>query len=267
MASQDVGLGATYQQTSSLIQRKLGKLFLQSELNPRLGDAILDLGCGTGELSAHLAELVGQHGRVVGVDPDTDRIKVAQESYRTVRNLSFVEGSTSNFPLMGSESYNIIFSNLVLHWVSDKDEAFQNMFTSLIPGGGIFLLYNDRLPTRCSRFYHELNPENLHRILNAYHFQTRPVIEEMCTAAGFNILKSYDHKDLDLVFENGESLCSLLWATTQGLFDPKLVTEDRLASFCARYSSGEAGKIRFSPTENDFYSVLIAVKPAKTAEY
>ena len=47
------------------------------------------------------------------------------------------------------------------------------------------------------------------------------------------------------------------------MFDPELATEDRLARFCARYSSGEAGKIRLPPGENDLHSFLIAVKPAK----
>ena len=198
----------SYQQTSMIRQREYGKQLIQDELNPQLGDAILDLGCGTGELSAYLAELVGQQGNVLGVDPDIDRIKVAQESHKGVKNLSFVEGSTSNFPNMGSESYNIVFSNFVLHWVPDKGEAFRNMFSSLKPGGKIAVTYNDCLPIGFDLVYRELNPENLDRILNMHKFETRPVIEEMCTAAEFNILKSYDAKVRDFVFEDGDSLCS-----------------------------------------------------------
>ena len=72
---------------------------------------------------------------MLGVDPDIERIKVAQESHKGVKNLSFIEGSTSNFPNMGSESYNIVISNFVLHWIPDKDEAFRNMFSSLKPDG------------------------------------------------------------------------------------------------------------------------------------
>ena len=59
---------------------------------------------GTGELSAYLAELVGRKGKVVAVDPDKERILLAQTSYGDVSNLSFVEGSASNFPGIGSES-------------------------------------------------------------------------------------------------------------------------------------------------------------------
>ena len=255
----------SYQQISSR-QRETGRQLIQDELNLQQGDAILDLGCGTGELSAYLAELVGQQGKVLGVDSDIERIKVAQESHKGVNNLSFVEGSTSNFPNMGTETYDIVYCSSVLHWVTDKRKAFRNMFSSLKPGGKIVMLYCDRLPTVYDRVYHELNPENVDALLNMYKFETRPVIEEMCTAAGFNILKSYEVKARDRVFEDGNSLRSFFWATTHGVFDPQFVTEDRLARFCARYSSGEAGEIRLSPGENDFYCALIAIKPctAKT---
>ena len=59
---------------------------------------------GTGDLSTYLAELVGPKGKVVAVDPDKERILLAQTSYGDVNNLSFLEGSASNFPGIASES-------------------------------------------------------------------------------------------------------------------------------------------------------------------
>ena len=55
-------------------------------------DAILVLGCGTGELSAYLAELVGPEGKVIGVDPDKERIHLALKSHSDIKNLSFEDG-------------------------------------------------------------------------------------------------------------------------------------------------------------------------------
>ena len=104
-------------------------MFIKTDVCPRAGDIILDLGCGTGNLSAYLAELVGPNGKVVAVDPDKERVLLAQQSYGNVRNLSFVEGSASNFP--GINSYDIIFSSYVILWIPDKQQLFNNLFESL----------------------------------------------------------------------------------------------------------------------------------------
>ena len=48
-----------FQQNSTPI-RERGQQFVQNEVKPCKGDVILDLGCGTGAVSAYLAELVGQ---------------------------------------------------------------------------------------------------------------------------------------------------------------------------------------------------------------
>ena len=165
---------------------------------------------------------------------------------------------------MASETYNIIFSNHVLHWVKDKDQAFKNMFNSLKPAGKIALQYCDRSLTTYDHIYRELNPENFHRLHSKLHLVTRPAIEQIWVAAGFNILKSCtDIKAWDFEFKNIQILLSFFWGSTQGVFDPRLVTEDRVAKFLAQYASGEGGEIKICSGESDFHSILIAVKPAK----
>ena len=139
--SYDAALG--YKQSSLSVQKVDGQMFIETEVCPQAGDAILDLGCGTGELSAYLAELVGPQGKVVAVDPDKQQILLAQQSYSEVKNLSFVEGSASNFPGIGSQSYDIIFCNYVIHWIAGKQELFNNMFEGLKHGGKIAIQFVD----------------------------------------------------------------------------------------------------------------------------
>ena len=67
-----------YKQSSLSVQKVDGKKLIKTEVCPQAGDTILDLGCGTGELSAYLAELVGPEGKVVVVDPDKERILLGQ---------------------------------------------------------------------------------------------------------------------------------------------------------------------------------------------
>jgi len=55
-----------YKQASFFAQKVEGEKFIHTDVCPRIGDVILDLGCGAGELSAYLAEPVGPEGNVIG---------------------------------------------------------------------------------------------------------------------------------------------------------------------------------------------------------
>ena len=249
-------------QHASLFQREEGKNLID-DVQIHRGQVILDLGCGTGELSAYLSELVGQDGRVVAVDPDSYRVEVARESHREVKNLEFQEGSSASFPGMGSETYDIVFSNFVLHWIEDKEEAFKNMFRSLKPAGKIVLTYGDRLASIFHKIYGELqNSESMERMLSKVYCERRSKVEGMCSAARFDIVKSFDVKMKDFEFENVESMCSFIAATHQGRFVSELATRDKVSRFCAQYTSGENSKpLTLYADEGDYYSVLIAAKP------
>ena len=73
----DTAIG--YKEDSKSVQKIDGETFIQEDVHAKARDVILDLGCGTGGLSATLAKLVGSEGKVVGVDPDKERILLAQK--------------------------------------------------------------------------------------------------------------------------------------------------------------------------------------------
>ena len=255
--SYEAALG--YKQSSRSVQKVDGKRFIETEVCPQAGDTILDLGCGTGELSAYLSELVGPKGKVVAVDPDKERILLGHQSYSEVKNLSFVEGSASNFP--GINSYDIIFSNYVIHWIPDKQQLFNNMFESLKHGGKIAIQYSDYICPFVSSAYKELNPENAERICKMYHYQRRPKIEQYCSSAGFRITKNYDTHSIQPVFQTIDSLLNWIWSSSHGAFDPALVTEERLQRYYP-YSSRD-GKPPFDfrgIKEESVVCRLVAIK-------
>jgi len=251
-----------YKQSSLSVQKVDGEMFIQTDVCPQVGDAILDLGCGTGELSKYLAQLVGPEGKVVAVDPDKERILLAQESYDEVKNLSFVEGSASNFPGIGSESYDIIFSNHVIHWIPDKQEVFKNMFASLRSGGKMAAQYADNLHPFVLSAYKELNPENEERLISEmFQLEERAKIERYCSSAGFHIFKSYEIRSAQHVFESIESLLDWLSVSTHGVFDPSLVTEERLQRYHPYTSRNGKPPFDFRGTEEQsLFCRLIAVK-------
>ena len=78
-----------YRQAAISVQKLDVETFIQTDVCPKAGDTILDLGCGTGELSAYLAELVGAEGKVIGVDPDSwpERLTIKSRISRFLREM------------------------------------------------------------------------------------------------------------------------------------------------------------------------------------
>ena len=104
------------------------------------GAKVLDMGCGTGELTKFIADVVRPGGEVVGVDPDEARIKIAQEKFKDVENLEFVVGnSVTGFPHDNDEYYDLHLSSYVFHWVlgEEKKLYLQKAYQCLKPGGRI----------------------------------------------------------------------------------------------------------------------------------
>lgn len=108
-------------------------LFLLSRLALTPGTHILDVGCGTGNLTAHIASLVGPTGRVVGVDPSAQRIAIA--SQLSAPNLSFRPGTAEDLSAFPSASFDAVFVNSTLHWVQDQPRAMREFARVLRPGG------------------------------------------------------------------------------------------------------------------------------------
>jgi trans-aconitate methyltransferase len=96
-------------------------------LSPRPGERILDLGCGTGHLTAAIAE-VG--AAVVGLDQSPEMLSQARSAYP---RLEFVEGDARSFSF--AEPFDAVFSNAVLHWVQEPEAVVRRVRDALKPSG------------------------------------------------------------------------------------------------------------------------------------
>lgn len=108
-------------------------IFLLKRLGTVLGMRVLDVGCGPGNLTAHIAEVVSDNGSVVGVDPSKERIAIALE--KIMPNLSFYEGKAEDLSLFPSASIDVVFVNSTFHWVEDQPAALKECARVLKPGG------------------------------------------------------------------------------------------------------------------------------------
>jgi SAM-dependent methyltransferase len=103
---------------------------------PATGARALDIGCGFGDTTQQLAELVGAEGSAVGVDASPRFIEAAREEARQagVANVSFevadVEGAS-----LGEGRYDHAFSRMGTMFFANPVRALRNVRAALVPGG------------------------------------------------------------------------------------------------------------------------------------
>ena len=102
-----------------------------------LGERVLDLGCGAGTDSLVAAQMVGQSGRVTGIDMTPEMLAKARASAAEMgANVEFFEGEVERLPF-ANESFDVVISNGVIDLVPDKDAVFGEISRVLAPGGRI----------------------------------------------------------------------------------------------------------------------------------
>ncbi|UED83882.1 class I SAM-dependent methyltransferase [Streptomyces profundus] len=107
-------------------------------------DAVLDLGCGTGQLALPLAARVGS---VVGMDPEPDMLRLARAegARRGVGNVSWVLGGDNDVPalgaLLGGRGLAATVIGQALHWMRPAP-LLAALRRVTRPGGGVAVLAN-----------------------------------------------------------------------------------------------------------------------------
>src|ERR1051326_411335 len=96
-------------------------------LNPQPAERILDMGCGTGHLTAQIA---AAGAAVLGVDSSPDMIGQARQNYP---NLKFQLADARAFK--AAEPFDAAFSNAALHWIREARDAVRSVHGALKPGG------------------------------------------------------------------------------------------------------------------------------------
>jgi arsenite methyltransferase len=119
-------------------QYKLG-LALAGLARIARGDKVLDIGCGPGNLTSHLAELVGNEGHVLGVDVNEKRISIALKLEEDYPNLTFSVGNAEEVSQFGKDRFDVVFVNATIHWVDDTLKALKAALYVLKPGGRIVI--------------------------------------------------------------------------------------------------------------------------------
>ena len=99
------------------------------------GMRVLDVGCGMGDVSFLVVEIVGPSGSVVGIDLDADALAVAEERRVSMKlaNVSFVRGDFRSAAL--GREFDAAVGRLVLMYQADPTDALRAIAGRLRPDG------------------------------------------------------------------------------------------------------------------------------------
>lgn len=168
-------------------------------LDPKATQRILDLGCGSGQLTSKISELAKE---TIGIDKSAEMIMDAKSKFP---NIEFQVADAGNFRF--SKKFDSIFSNATLHWVKNFKSAIACMYENLNPNGKVVLEFggkgNVQIIVNELRNSLKMRGYNSQSNLDLWYF---PSIGEYSTeleSAGFRVLlaEHYD-RPTELADEN-----------------------------------------------------------------
>jgi len=185
--------------------------------NVRERDSILDIGCGTGSLTAELARLAHK-GKVIGVDPSIEMFDRAKNTCSSFPNISLynIPAQTLEF----RKEFDLVFSNSTFQWIKEQGDVIVRVYRALRPGGRFAV----QMP---AKDFCWAMTENMHsaivalglekkysKMASPWHFPLKEETNRFLKDAGFGNINIF-YKDYTLFFENVNEV--LAWGTSAAL--------------------------------------------------
>ena len=152
-------------------------------LGPQPGERIIDLGCGTGALTAQIAAAGAD---VVGIDASEAMIARARELHPELR---FEVAKGEDFSL--EVPVNAVFSNAALHWMSPPEAVAAAVARALEPGGRFVAEMggSGNIATIVAATYQALAEEGIppEQVRNPWYFPTIGEYASLLERAGFEV--------------------------------------------------------------------------------
>ncbi len=182
------------------------------------GAHVLDFGCGCGDTTEALADVVGPSGKVIGLDVSAPMLKVAEARLKGRTNVELLcaDGATAALPPV-----DVLVSRFGVMFFGNPDAAFANMRKNLKPGGRmVFICWRkfDENPWMqvplFAAYEHvprlpKLGPEDP----GPFSFANQERVTRILTSAGFKAPR-FTPRDVVLDISSGEGLEGAVYQTT-----------------------------------------------------
>jgi ubiquinone/menaquinone biosynthesis C-methylase UbiE len=106
------------------------------------GDSVLDVGCGTGDLTLAAKRQTGQNGKVYGIDAASEMVEVARsKAIKAGIEVDFRPGLIESLPFP-DDSFDVVLSSLMMHHLPAdvKQKGLREINRLLKPGGHLFVV-------------------------------------------------------------------------------------------------------------------------------
>ena len=123
------------------VNRRSSKMIIEMA-GIKAGDRVLDVGCGTGNLTLTAKAYAGAFGFVYGIDASPEMIDVARNNAKRSNLEAVFEVGLIETIAQPDATFDVVISRLVMHHLPDdvKRRGFAEILRVLKPGGHIFLV-------------------------------------------------------------------------------------------------------------------------------
>ncbi|KAL4303568.1 hypothetical protein GQ457_10G025770 [Hibiscus cannabinus] len=192
-------------------QHRIWKRMAVSWSGAKPGDSLLDLCCGSGDLTFLMSEKAGERGKVIGLDFSKEQLSIASSrqyllSKACYNNIEWVEGDALDLPFSNGY-FDAITMGYGLRNVVDKRRAMQEMFRVLKPGSRVSILDFNKSVQPLTAFVQEWMIDNVvvptatvYGLAKEYQylktsidtFLTGKELEKLALDAGFSYARHYE---------------------------------------------------------------------------
>lgn len=180
--AQSFSKAASHYDSVAHLQMQVGKGLLQQLPSAYTFSRALDIGCGTGQLTRHLAQIADA---VTALDIAPGMLQFAREHHGDVI-AEFVCADAECLPFAAA-SFELVFSNFVLQWCESLSVLMCHLHDILRPGGLlIFSLPGERTLWELKQSWGQADAQHVH----VNRFPSLPVVETAVKRAGFDLCRA-----------------------------------------------------------------------------